>query len=287
MFRQNNSEFVDMLNSIRKGVCTPEILARLSATKHNQLDESSGVQATRLFATNADVDKINNQKVEELPGEMISLVSEDTGEPPFLEQLDKGCLAPQKLCIKPGAQVMLLKNLDTEGGLTNGTRGVVEAMVETEDQGYAPLVSFETKDGLVLKKIINQETFTLESFGKVVASRTQYPLRLAYAITIHKCQGMTLNKVELSLGNVFEYGQAYVALSRISDLHGLRLLDFNISVVKAHPRVLEFYRTMQQYSSTSCTTAKSVRLLPAYPSSRESMQSQSGTRKNPLFVYDD
>ena len=282
VFRQNNSSFVDMLNSIRRGVCTPETVAILSATKYNQLNESNGVQATRLYATNADVDRINNQKLDQLPGEIICLTAEDSGEQPFLEQLDKNCLAPQKLCIKPGAQVMLLKNLDTEGGFTNGTRGVVECMVETEDEGLLPRVLFETKNGLVAK-LINKETFSLESFGKVVASRSQYPLRLAYAITIHKCQGMTLNKVELSLGNVFEYGQAYVALSRVSGLEGLRLLDFNASVVKAHPRVLEFYRTMQ-HSATSGSISKRDRLLPHLPAAAATV---TEARKNPFFCYDD
>jgi ATP-dependent DNA helicase PIF1 len=285
VFRQNNSEFVDMLNSIRRGVCTPETAKILTATKNNMLNESNGVQATRLYATNADVDRINNQKLDQLSGEMICLVADDSGEQPFLEQLDKNCLAPQKLCIKPGAQVMLLKNLDTEGGLTNGTRGVVDCMVETEEEGLVPRVLFETKNGLC-SKVMTKETFSLESFGKVVASRSQYPLRLAYAITIHKCQGMTLNKVELSLGNVFEYGQSYVALSRVSSLEGLRLLDFNPSVVKAHPRVLEFYRTMQQPTSAAGGSfSKRDRLLPHLPHSAAASAIEQ--RKNPFFCYDD
>jgi ATP-dependent DNA helicase PIF1 len=294
VFRQHNSEFIDMLNSIRRGVCTPEISATLRETKNNRWIESNGVQATRLFPTNADVDKINKQKVDEVPGEMVCLMAEDSGEAQFLENLDKNCLAPQKLCIKPGAQVMLLKNLDTEGGLTNGTRGVVESLVEVEDQGFielVPRVIFETKDG-VLNKLVRKETFSMESFGKVVASRTQFPLRLAYAITIHKCQGMTLSKVELSLGGVFECGQAYVALSRVSDLQGLRLTDFNPNVVRAHPRVLEFYSSMLRNLDTSRDSKSTIpdkvgyRILPQFSVPGNQPLSPATVRKNPLFEYE-
>jgi ATP-dependent DNA helicase PIF1 len=296
VFRQRNAEFVDMLNSIRRGICSPQMVASLCATKHNLLNETNGVLATRLYPTNADVDRINNLKVDQLPGEMFCFTADDSGESPFLENLDKSCLAPQKLCIKPGAQVMLLKNLDTEAGLTNGTRGFVESIVESDEQGRAeliPIVRFEVnKDTTVIsvrKVFTTKEVFSVESFGKVVASRTQYPLRLAYAITIHKCQGMTLNKVELSLGGVFECGQAYVALSRASDMQGLRLLDFNASVVRAHPRVLEFYRLMEQNQTidSSWNHMKRERLLPQFSAVSKQSTSSGESRENPLFTYDD
>jgi ATP-dependent DNA helicase PIF1 len=247
------------------------------------MNETSGVHATRLYPTNADVDRINSYKVDQLPGELICFTSDDSGEAPFLETLDKNCLAPQKLCIKPGAQVMLLKNLDTEHGFTNGTRGYISKLSESEDQGVYPVVRFEI-NGLEQDFPMKKETFSIESFGKVVASRTQFPLRLAYAITIHKCQGMTLDKVELSLGGVFECGQAYVALSRASDMQGLRLLDFSASVVRAHPRVLEFYRVMELDNNSH--HVKRERLLPQFPTASKQSSSPDVGRKNPLFYED-
>jgi len=134
---------------------------------------------------------------------------------------------------------MLLKNTHCKDfGLCNGSRGVVRGFRQLEnDKGEKYDVidcEFETSggDGGTVNVPIDREDFTLNSQGKEVAKRHQFPLRLAYAITIHKCQGMTLTKVEMSLKNVFEHGQAYVALSRASSLKGLKVRDWNPSV---HP----------------------------------------------------
>lgn len=107
------------------------------------------------------------------------------------------------------------------------------------------VVTFEDPDtGEPFLRSVEPHDFPLELAGKQVAVRTQYPLRLAYAITIHKCQGMTLSKVEMSLKSVFEHGQAYVALSRASTPQGLRVISWAPHVIKANPKVVAFYQTM-------------------------------------------
>mmetsp|Transcript_15732 Transcript_15732/g.24461 ORF Transcript_15732/g.24461 Transcript_15732/m.24461 type:complete len:169 (-) Transcript_15732:671-1177(-) len=168
---------------------------------------------------------------------------------------------------------MLLKNIDQERGLMNGSRGVVLrfewASVEGQEQEiWAPICKFETAEGKIIEKAIDREEFRIELQGKTVAERQQFPLRLAYAISIHKCQGMTLPKVEMSLKDVFEAGQAYVALSRASSLEGLRLMDFDSRVVKAHPKVIHFYRSMNSTQS------------------QMEMHRKEGSRSNPLLCDD-
>jgi ATP-dependent DNA helicase PIF1 len=158
--------------------------------------------------------------------------------------------------------VILLKNLDVEAGLVNGSRGTVIAFVdaakeegddEDEKGGSAASVSSEklpmieflnANDGTILTKQIGREDFTIEQGGREVAKRSQLPLKLAWAISIHKSQGMTIDCLEVDLRGCFEFGQAYVALSRATSLQQLRVLNFEPQQVKAHPKVVEFYRSL-------------------------------------------
>ncbi|KAK7945154.1 hypothetical protein WMY93_000882 [Mugilogobius chulae] len=137
-------------------------------------------------------------------------------------------------------QVMLTKNLDVARGLVNGARGVVVSF-DTEKHGY-PRVRFLCG----VTEAMKPERWVFKSGGGVHLSRQQLPLKLAWAISIHKSQGMTLDCVEISLARVFESGQAYVALSRARSLEGLRVMDFDPSVVRADPDVLQFYRRMRK-----------------------------------------
>jgi ATP-dependent DNA helicase PIF1 len=108
-----------------------------------------------------------------------------------------------------------------------------------------PLVEFlNASDGTTLTKQIGREDFTIEAGGKEVAKRSQLPLKLAWAISIHKSQGMTIDCLEVDLRGCFEYGQAYVALSRATAFEQLRVLNFEPQQVKAHPKVVEFYRSL-------------------------------------------
>ena len=254
---------------MRQGYCSLEAAALLHGTKCNMVDEG-GIVATKLYSKNLDVDSINNQELKKIEKPATHYDATDTGQAPFLDQLEKSCLAPKKLTLKEGAQVMLLKNLDPENGLVNGTRGVVLRLVNNDNAdigptGAYPMVRFVGCKGEI-ERLITPDKFSIESQGQTLASREQIPLRLAYALTIHKCQGLTLSKAELSLGATFEFGQAYVALSRVQALEGLRLVDFDAKKVRAHPRVLDFYKKMDQVNLEAARAA--------------------GHRKNPLLIED-
>lgn len=148
---------------------------------------------------------------------------------------------------------MLLKNLDFKNSLVNGSRGIVVGFTtDAEHVGICdpnsdvlyPVVRFSSG----VDHIITHDTWRIELAGQIRASRYQIPLTLAYALSIHKSQGMSIEKVNLSLSKVFTYGQAYVALSRVTSLEGLCLSDFSPSVVRAHPKVILFYNSFKETS---------------------------------------
>ncbi|XP_053695061.1 ATP-dependent DNA helicase PIF1 [Sabethes cyaneus] len=232
--RQKDPEFVSILNSIRIGRVTTEIRDRLAATSKQKI-EVEGILATQLCSHTNDADLINQSKLNNLPGEEKTYHATDS-DAYMSKQLDQQVQAPGKLTLKVGAQVMLLKNLNIAEGLVNGARGVVLDYV----QGY-PLVKFKKREYLV-----KPEKWSIKTAGAVIVSRTQVPLKLAWAFSIHKSQGLTLDCVEMSLSKVFEAGQAYVALSRAQSLDSLRVLDFDGKQVWANPKVLEYYRDLRR-----------------------------------------
>jgi hypothetical protein len=149
---------------------------------------------------------------------------------------------PQVLRLKVGAQVVLLKNLNPARGLVNGSRGVVCGFDKSAAHlaEHAPRVRFA--NGIV--RTIEREQWESKTGDIVHARCSQIPLALAWAITIHKSQGMTLDCAHIALAECFEYGQAYVALSRVRSLAGLGLLSLDPSKILAHPRVVAFYRDL-------------------------------------------
>jgi hypothetical protein len=145
--------------------------------------------------------------------------------------------------LKVGAQVMCLKNLDVGAGLVNGARGVVigfEANATVTDGQMLPKVKFVCGR----TQVMGAETWTVYEGDRAVAERKQLPLSLAWAVSVHKCQGMTLDRVEASLSKAFDHGMVYVALSRVKSLDGLKLSGFMPSKVTAHPAVVAFYRKL-------------------------------------------
>ncbi|XP_065177626.1 ATP-dependent DNA helicase PIF1-like [Sycon ciliatum] len=235
VFRQSDPEFVAMLGEIRQGRCTASTTKRLQATS-SQTIESNGVKATRLCTHRDAVSQINASQLEALTSKSCLFTSMDS-PPEAASRLNQMCPTPSQLSLKVGAQVMLTKNICMSSGLVNGARGIVTSF---DPASGLPTVQFMNGS----RKVIGREKWVFGSTGNMLV-RCQLPLQLAWAISIHKSQGMSLDCVEISLARVFECGQAYVALSRARSLDTLRVIDFDPSCIHAHSTVAEFYRRAQ------------------------------------------
>ncbi|XP_039928879.1 ATP-dependent DNA helicase PIF1 [Hirundo rustica] len=237
--RQTDKTFVSLLSAIRVGRCTEEVTRQLMQTAAHR-SERDGILATRLCTHKDDVETTNERRLQQLPGEVHMFEALDS-DPMLVKLIDAQCPVGGRVELKLGAQVMLAKNLDVSQGLVNGARGVVVGF-ESEQKGL-PKVRFLCG----VTQIIKMEKWVIKGPSGVHLSRQQLPLKLAWAISIHKSQGMSLDCVEISLSRVFESGQAYVALSRARSLAGLRVLDFDPKVVRADPAVLQFYRQLRRH----------------------------------------
>ena len=130
---------------------------------------------------------------------------------------------------------MLLKNLDISNGLANGSRGVVTGFISD-----MPLVKFLNGE----ERLMEQNVWEIEENDKKILRAQQIPLKIAYAISIHKSQGCSLDYAEIDLAGVFEYGQAYVALSRVKSLEGLSIIDVDYDCIEAHPKATAYYESL-------------------------------------------
>ena len=217
-------KFVSILSAIRKKDNLENAYAFLTSRK---LDLKYRELTTRLYSHNVDVDRVNNEKLGNLPGEEYEFQMTSLGAKPLVEQLIKSCLSPEILILKKGARVMFTKN-SFEEGFVNGTLGEITGF---DDE--APVVL--TNSGR--KITVSPAEWGINDGLKILASISQLPLRLAWAITVHKSQGMTLDSAVIDLSQAFEYGQGYVALSRLRSLSGLFLLGINNKALEVHPDV--------------------------------------------------
>ncbi|XP_051868090.1 ATP-dependent DNA helicase PIF1 [Pristis pectinata] len=236
--RQTDKTFIAMLQAIRLGRCPEEVATQLINTAFQKIDRD-GILATRLCTHKDDVEFTNEKRLQQLPGEMLTFEAVDS-DPMLAEILNAQCPAGQKLQLKKGAQVMLTKNLDVQRGMVNGARGVVIGF----EPGNKSMPQVRFMCGVT--ETIKPERWLVKALGGTYLTRQQLPLKLAWAISIHKSQGMTLDCVEISLARVFESGQAYVALSRARSLEGLRVMDFDRKVVHANHDVLRFYNRLKK-----------------------------------------
>ncbi|KAM8727219.1 ATP-dependent DNA helicase PIF1 [Acanthopagrus schlegelii] len=236
--RQTDQSFISLLQAVRVGRVTEEVTAKLMESAYHHI-ERDGILATRLCTHKDDVELTNENKLQQLPGSVRVFEALDS-DPALVKTIDAHSPVSRLIQLKVGAQVMLTKNLDVTRGLVNGARGVVVAF-ESGKHGL-PRVRFLCG----VTELLKPERWVFKSGGGVHLSRQQLPLKLAWAISIHKSQGMTLDCVEISLARVFESGQAYVALSRARSLEGLRVMDFDPRVVRADPDVLVFYKKLRK-----------------------------------------
>nr|CAQ52798.1 pif1 protein [Dicentrarchus labrax] len=236
--RQTDQSFISLLQAVRVGRVTEEVTAKLMESAYHHI-EKDGILATRLCTHKDDVELTNENKLLQLPGSVRVFEALDS-DPALVKTIDAHSPVSRLIQLKVGAQVMLTKNLDVARGLVNGARGVVVAF-ESGKHGL-PHVHFLCG----VTEVLKPERWVFKSGSGIHLSRQQLPLKLAWAISIHKSQGMTLDCVEISLARVFESGQAYVALSRARSLEGLRVMDFDPRVVRADPDVLVFYRKLRK-----------------------------------------
>ncbi|KAF8656392.1 hypothetical protein AX16_002577 [Volvariella volvacea WC 439] len=299
VFRQKDQQFVDMLNSMRFGQLTPAAINAFSKLSR-KVQYDDGIEPTELFPTRKEVTNSNESRLRQLPGKPLEYQASDLqGRDPdgnittlqVMERLLDRLVAPSKVHLKVGAQVMLIKNV-VQGVLVNGSLGQVTGFSTVEDatrngigiarpeiksdsdsdedldsdsetpakptatgsdpasrriraniplptSGSWPVVKFLGHDREVL--CIPLDFMVNNAIGHVEAMRVQIPLILAWALSVHKSQGQTLQRVKVDLKRIFESGQAYVALSRATTMEHLQVLNFHPSKVRAHPRVLEWH----------------------------------------------
>lgn len=211
--RQDDKVFNDILTNIRAGHLTDEQKAIIRERVTQDASELDG--AIRLDTHNAKVDKINDMKLNRLEGTPTTYKMDERGNESVVKMLKANCLSPERLILKPGAKVMFTQN-DIDKRWVNGTQGEV---VECGDH----FVKVRLRSGVVVD-VMQGDWEKCEGYGKnkhVIAMISQIPLKLAYAITIHKSQGMTLDEAVIDVSHVFACGHAYVAVSRVRSLEGV------------------------------------------------------------------
>jgi len=285
VFRQKDPVFAGMLNEMREGR-----LSQASIAAFRKLDRplhfEDELQATELFPTRNEVEYANTVRMKSLSGDIKIFDARDGGsiaDQTARDKLLQNCLAPPRLELKKGSQVMLIKNIDEM--LVNGSLGKVigfmdedkfntynadpevfeqanesddeelkkrklkvktQSLLSTTSQAW-PLVRFAIADGTTRDLLCQRELWKVElPNGEVQAQRQQVPLILAWALSIHKAQGQTLERVKVDLGKVFEKGQAYVALSRATSMNGLQVMRFDPNKVLAHDKVRTFYASLSR-----------------------------------------
>ena len=236
-YRQNDEQLLEILTALRTGdVRRHHVEALLART---EIEPPDG-DITELHTVNVDVDDINIQKLAELPGEERSYQQTTTGSKIYVENLQRSVLAPENLVIKLGALVMAVKN-SPQKLYANGSIGTV---VDFEPLTEYPVVEF--RDGCRVTMV--PDVWELRDGERKRASISQVPLRLAWAITVHKSQGMTLDAAKIDLRKAFVEGMGYVALSRVRDLDNLYLYGINRRALEVSPDALAIDEVLRQAS---------------------------------------
>jgi ATP-dependent DNA helicase PIF1 len=275
IFRQNDNTLTNILNKVRCGEIDDETINILEKKLNRPINES--LLRTKLFPTRYKVEQINQQEFNKLSGEKhiykmkrftnnstlsrreqdkLNSMTEDEIEREFL-YLEGNLMCKNTLELKIGTQVMCIINVsnpDTDTiVLSNGSQGKVIGFDSCTDLDgvntyYYPIVLFNNG----YKTIINYHSWDCERVPRSGVS--QLPLIHSWAMTIHKSQGLTIDNVELDIGNnIFEYGQTYVALSRIKTFDGLYLLHFDYTKIKFNQTVKDFYRNIDESNNESNT----------------------------------
>lgn len=245
--RQDDRLFFEFLSAMRRGALTDEHRELLRTCRQRGEPPQD---MTRLYTHNEDVDRINEEALSRIGAPAKIFHMRASGSSSLVEALKRGCLSPEMLTVKEGARVMFTRN-NFDKGYVNGTLGAVEGF---SPAGW-PLV--RTRAGKRIEA--EPEEWRIEDGKRVLAQITQLPLRLAWAITVHKSQGMSLDAAVMDLSGAFEFGQGYVALSRVRSLGGLYVLGINEQALRVHPHIFE---RDQAFKSASASAEEIFTKLP-------------------------
>lgn len=245
--RQWDEDYLRVLNDIRSREVGEGTFEKLASRINGKI--ANDVYPTKLYSHNIDVDGINNFELSKINKPEFVYEMQAEGKKELVEALKKGCLAPENLVLKEGAVVMFVKNNPGKGYI-NGTLGKV---IDFDSDKY-PIV--ETYSG---KEVVATPTsWTFEESDVKLAEISQVPLRLAWAITVHKSQGMSLDVAEVDLSKSFTYGMGYVALSRLRSLEGLRLLGINQMALQVDSEVAEIDLVFKEQSKEQASELKKL-----------------------------
>ena len=248
-YRQSEKDFIKALSDMRTNNLDEDD-TELLKNRETNLDTFE-TNMLHIFSTNYEADRYNMAKFNMID-EPVKIFEADDGvyrgtkpvysnftenEKYILEIFGKNCRAEKEIALKLGAKVMLLVNMDFNRGLINGSCGDIQSFNEST-------ITIKFDNGEVAD--IPRHRFEYYYHDKLTAERTQFPLKLAYGITIHKSQGMTLDKLVVDCSRIFEKGQAYVAMSRVKTLDGLYLKNFSKDKVMVDERVAEFYSNLEE-----------------------------------------
>jgi uracil-DNA glycosylase len=245
--RQKDVVFQTILKEARMGALSKESCAILRSREGLDWKQNK-ILPTLLFPRRSEVDMINESNLKALTGRRYSYEArlaydgkmpdrfseKDEGFIKSLQYFDSNAAYALQLELMIGAQVMLIANIDPPAGLVNGSRGIMVGVCSATE---LPIIEFVNG----ARRTIGTHGWPIEEYEFV--SRTQVPLRLAWAYTTHKAQGASLDTALIDIGSGnFEFGQAYVALARARSLEGLYVYDFDPVAFKAHPKVKAFYK---------------------------------------------
>lgn len=316
MFRQRDENYIKILLEIRKGQISEESKEILSKYVKRSFDKEAhnGAIPTKLFPVKSKVEYVNNAMFSKLENEEIVFDSIEKGnyttyvesnkliEAQILmkcqamipeeieyeiESMNRNINIEKKLRLKCGALVMCTFNIDLESGICNGSQGIIVDFKESSDCAHPgikmPVVLFSNGQ----KRMIPYQYYQNDEYPTIVVA--QIPLCLAWALTIHKIQGATLEMADMDLGkSVFEYGQSYVALSRIKSLDGLYLSEFNPHRIKSNPIVCKFYDgllTEFHHDDNESTTSTSTTSSTNNESTNESNNELNNRNQFEKFAY--